>query len=57
MSKSIDINHTRIKVPVRITVDGKNYPITQWNIKVVQEYWETDDEAVLDKLKDFALEF
>lgn len=57
MSKQIDINHTFIKTPVRISIDGKNYPITKWNIDVVNEYWETGDEAVLDKLKDFALVF
>lgn len=57
MSKQIDINHTFIKTPVRITIDGKNYPITRLNVKVVKEYWLTGDETVLDKLKDFALEF
>ena len=57
MSKNIDINHTFVKVPIRITIDGKNYPITGWNIKVINEYWETNDEAVLDNLKDFVLDF
>lgn len=56
MSRTIDINHTFVKTPVRITIDGKNYPITGWNVKVINEYWETGDETVLDKLKDFALE-
>lgn len=57
MSKEIDIKATFIDIPIHITIDGKNYPITNWNIKVVQEYWNTNDETVLDKLKDFALEF
>lgn len=57
MSKKIDIGHTYIKIPVRITIDGENYPVHKWNIKVINEYWETGDEAVLDKLKEFALDF
>lgn len=56
MSKNIDINHTFVKVPVRITVDGTNYPITGWNIEVVNKYWETKDESILDRLKSFVLE-
>lgn len=56
MSKTIDINHTFVKMPVRITIDGKTYPLTKWNVDVVNEYWETDDEAVLDKLKAFSLD-
>jgi hypothetical protein len=55
MSKQIDINHTFVKIPVRITVDGVTYPRNQHNINVVKEYWETGDEAVLDKLVDFSI--
>lgn len=57
MSKQVDIEHALIKTPVHITVDGKKYPLTGWNVSVVNEYWATDDEAILEKLKDFALEF
>jgi hypothetical protein len=57
MSKQIDIDYTHIKTPVQISVDGKEYPIHQWNIKVVNEYWDSGDESVLDKLKDFSLVF
>ena len=56
LDKDIDINHTMIKVPVRITVDGKNYPIHKWNIEVVNKYWESKDESELDRLKDFSLD-
>lgn len=55
--KTIDINYTYVKTPVRITVGGKTYPNTGWNHKVVREYWETGDPKVLDNLKDFVLEF
>jgi hypothetical protein len=55
MSNDIDINHTFVKTPVRITVGGKKYPITQFNIDVVREYWDTHDPKVLDKLNDFVL--
>ena len=57
MSKKIDIDHTLIKMPVRITIDDEDYPLTQWNVSVVREYWETNDESVLEKLKDFTLVF
>jgi len=40
--KAIDINHTFVKTPVRITIDGKNYPITRRNIEIVNEYWDTN---------------
>lgn len=53
----IDINYTMIKTPVRITIDGKNYPIHQWNIDIVKKYWDTKDESVLKDLKDFSLDF
>lgn len=56
MSQDIDINHTYVKTPVRITVGGKTYPNTKWNHDVVREYWDTLDPKVLDKLKDFALD-
>jgi hypothetical protein len=57
MSKQIDINHILIKQPIRISVDGVDYPITRLNIDVVREYWETDDEAVLDKLSEIVIVF
>ncbi len=57
MSKKIDIDHTLIKMPVRITIDDEDYPLTQWNVSVVREYWETNDESVLEKLKDLTLVF
>lgn len=57
MSKTIDINHTFVKTPVRITVDGTTYPLTKRNIDVVREYWETDDESVLEKLSEVVLVF
>ena len=56
MTKDIHIDHTFIKTPYRIVIDGINYPIHKWNIRVIEEYWETDDESVLDKLKDFSLD-
>jgi hypothetical protein len=56
MTKDIHIDHTFIKTPYRIVIDGINYPIHKWNIGVIEEYWETDDESVLDKLKDFSLD-
>lgn len=55
MSKQIDINHTYVKVPIRITVDGVTYPRHQRNIEIVKEYWETGDESVLDKLTEASL--
>jgi len=55
--KAIDINHTFVKTPVRITIDGKNYPITRRNIEIVNEYWDTNDETVLDKLHEIVLSF
>lgn len=57
MSKDIQIEYTTITIPKTITVDGTTYPNTEWNFKVVAEYNNTNDETVLDKLKDFALEF
>jgi hypothetical protein len=55
MTEDIDIGHTFVKIPVRITVGGKKYPITQFNIDIVREYWDTKDPKVLDKLNDFVL--
>jgi hypothetical protein len=52
----IDIEHVLVKTPTKITIDGKVYPITGWNNKVVGEYWHTGDEKVLEDLKDWSLE-
>jgi hypothetical protein len=57
MSKDIDIQTTFVKVPTRITVGGKKYPITQHNIKVVNEYWLTGEKTVLDKLNEYSIVF
>jgi hypothetical protein len=54
MSKDININHTFVKTPVRITVDGVTYPLNGHNIEIVRKYWDTEDEKVLDKLVDFS---
>lgn len=55
-NKNIDIKVALVRTPVKITVDGKTYPNTQWNYNVVREYWKTDDPKVLDNLKDFSLD-
>ncbi len=51
----IDIQLGQITVPVKITMNGKSYPIHPWNIDIVNEYRKTKDESVLKKLKDFSL--
>ena len=51
-----NIEYRTVQVPTKIVIDGVNYPITQWNIRVVGKYEETGDESVLADLKDFALE-
>lgn len=55
--KKINIEKRTIEVPVKIEVDGKSYPIHQWNIDVVRKYEQTKDEVELDRLKDFSLQF
>jgi hypothetical protein len=57
MTKQIDIEYTLVKTPTHIQIDGKDYPIHAWNIKIIQKYWQTGDESVLEGLKDFTLEF
>jgi len=57
MSKDIDIQYELERIPTKIVIDGKSYPIHQLNRAIVNEYWITNDAKVLDKLKDFALEF
>lgn len=56
-TKKIDINFSFVKMPVRITIDDVNYPITQHNLNVVRRYWENNDESELDKLSTVSLIF
>jgi hypothetical protein len=56
MGKDIKIKWVETMTPAEIEVDGVKYPRTQWNIDVVMEYWNTKDESMLDKLKNFSLE-
>ena len=57
MSKDIQISDVLVRTPNVIQVDGVIYPRNQYNVNVVREYWETDDEAVLDKLTTVSLDF
>lgn len=52
----IDIEIRTVVVPIKIEIDGKSYPITQYNRNIVEEYWATEKESVLGKLKDFSLD-
>lgn len=49
------INWDLVKVPTEIKVDGTTYPINNYNIKVVKEYWDTYDRTVLNKLTTISL--
>lgn len=51
----INIKKRTVEIPVKIEIDGKNYPITQWNINIIREYEKTTDVLILNKLKDFSL--
>lgn len=53
----IDISEMMVRVPHVITVDGITYPRTQYNISIVNQYWATDNETVLDKLSLAVLSF
>lgn len=55
--KDIKISDVMVRTPNVIQVDGIIYPRTVHNVKVVREYWETNDERVLDKLSEIVLEF
>ena len=55
--KEIKIEYATVYVPARIEIDGIVYPRHQWNFNVIKEYEKTKDEKVLDKLKDFSLDF
>lgn len=57
MSKAIGITYKIIRVPEHIEVDGVVYPRTRHNLEVVQEYVDTDDENVLDKLNTMVISF
>jgi len=56
MKNKIIIEKRIIEVPSKIEVNGKSYPIHQWNVDVVKKYEETKDEKILEQLKDFSLE-
>lgn len=53
----IIIEQKTVKVVSKIEIDGKEYPITQWNREKAQNYLITKDEKFLKELKDFTLEF
>lgn len=57
MSKQVNITYVLVKMPDHIEVDGVTYPRTQRNVDVVREYWETNDDSVLDRLSNIVLEF
>lgn len=56
-SKPIHIEKTTISVPTKIEVDGVDYPITQYNIDIVRQYWVSGDEKILEKLSNVSLVF
>lgn len=53
----IKIEQKQVTVVSKITVDGKEFPIHQWNVDVAERYLATNDEKHLKNLKDFALSF
>lgn len=55
--KDIKIKKQQIEVVTEIIVDGKEYPITEWNRNVISDFEQTKDEKELEKLKDFTLVF
>lgn len=55
-NKKVKIEKRTIEVPVKIEVDGKSYPIHQWNVDVIREWELTEDESVLERLKSFSLD-
>ena len=57
MKKDIQIEYKQYRLPFKIVIDGVEYPNNQRNWDVIAEYNETKDEAVLDKLVNFSLEF
>lgn len=57
MARGIDISSKQVTVPHVIRVDGVTYPNTQHNHNVVYEYWEKEDEKILDKLTNFVIDF
>ena len=57
MSKDIQISEVMVRMPNVIQVDGVIYPRTQFNVNIVRQYWETNDESVLDKLSEVQLVF
>lgn len=56
MSKIIDIGDIQVRTPTYIKIDGKVYPLTGWNRQVINEYWTSGNEDILEKLKDFSLD-
>jgi len=56
MSKDIQISEVLVRTPNVIQVDGVIYPRNQYNVNVVRKYWDTGDEAVLDKLTTVSLD-
>lgn len=55
--KNIVIIQKQIKIISEIIVDGKSFPIHQWNIDKANAYLQTKDEKYIKELKDFSLEF
>ncbi len=55
--KKVEIKWEEITVPKEIKVDGKIYPNHKQNWNVLEEYLETKDESILDRLLDVSLEF
>lgn len=52
-----DIEEKLVRTPTKIVVDGVNYPITHWNIRVVKDYWNSGQQGRLNRLKNFAMDF
>ena len=56
MSK-VEIEHKLVRVISKIVVDGKEYPLTGNNIKVIEVYEDNGDDVVLERLSEYVLQF
>jgi len=54
--KNINIETKKVDVVSKIEIDGKSYPIHEYNIRLVNKYLVTKDPKVLESLSEISLE-